>query len=178
MALEIERRFLVKDVLRMRDLGDWRESDKIELIRQGYLTDTPDIAIRIRLIYELHYLNNMPVQGKFKEAILTIKYPRNSLSQLVRCEYEWPIEKEKDAFDLYKKCIYKISKIRHYLTHDKVSDIDFVLDLFTKIPIIIIEMEMKDETFKNAEYGNRDVFEEVTDDPRYSNFYLAKHFSE
>ena len=148
MALEIERKFLVK-----KELLPFAEQ-KIKMI-QGYIPAEAGTVVRIRTENEV--------------AKLTIKAKK---SDLVRYEYEYDIPVE-DALEMLDKLCEKplVEKIRHIIPHGNHT---WEVDYFEKENqgLIVAEIELDDEseTFVKPEWVDR----EVTDKKEYRNNYLAK----
>lgn len=151
MALEIERKFLVKDD------GYKQEAERCCRIAQGYICSTRGKTVRIRICD--------------RKGFLTIKGPseEGGLSR-----YEW--EKEialADAEDLLKICEPgMIDKTRYMVPAGKHW---FEVDEFhgDNDGLVIAEVELSDEneTFQRPSF----LGEEVTGDVKYYNSYLAKH---
>lgn len=151
MALEIERKFLVKDDVYKQ------EAERCCRIAQGYICSTRGKTVRIRICD--------------RKGFLTIKGPseEGGLSR-----YEW--EKEislADAEDLLKICEPgMIDKTRYMVPAGKHW---FEVDEFhgDNDGLVIAEVELSDEneTFQRPSF----LGEEVTGDVKYYNSYLAKH---
>lgn len=89
MAVEIERKFLVRD-------DSWNDGTPGVRIAQGYLSLDPERSVRVRLAGE--------------NAWLTVK---GAASGITRAEYEYPIPMD-DARALLKICLQSvIDKTRH-----------------------------------------------------------------
>jgi adenylate cyclase len=149
MAVEIERKFLVKD-------DSWRREATAERIRQGYLCSFEDRAVRARIVGN--------------RAFLTIKGAKNGVS---RFEYEYQIPVEDAAEMLDRLCEWPlIEKTRHHVT---VDGREWVIDVFEgdNVGLVVAEVELVDEmqVIEVPAWAG----EEVSDDPRYFNVNLAKH---
>jgi adenylate cyclase len=121
MALEIERRFLVRGDA-WRSLVSWSQP-----LRQGYLVATAEgFTVRVR-------------QSEL-EAWLTLKAAA-SADGLVRHEYEYPIPL-RDAADLLALCPSQVAKMRHGLA---LSGGVWVLDEFqgANAPLVVAEVELE-----------------------------------
>ena len=150
MALEIERKFLVKNEL-------WRNYVVSESrLQQGYLANQKNASVRIRT-------------GKGK-AHLNIKSSTLGIRRL-EFEYEIPMA---DAVEMLHEIaeqpfIDKIRYIVHYAGHD------WELDVFEgeNRGLVVAELELasEDEQFELPEWAG----EEVSDDVRYYNVNLIKH---
>ena len=142
MALEIERRFLVRGEL-------WRPhalSDR--LIRQGYLASGGEgLTLRVRLA--------RPSAGPMA-AFLTLKLPATGADlpgpehgdaipaagvALTREEYEYPIPST-DAEALLERCPHRLGKTRFAMD---LPGGDWVLDVFegANAPLVVAEVELE-----------------------------------
>ncbi|MBO6247855.1 MAG: CYTH domain-containing protein [Bacteroidales bacterium] len=150
MALEIERKFLVK--------GDFKkEAHKAYHIVQGYISPIPGKSVRVRI--------------RDNEGFLTIKGKRSS-SGLSRFEWEKPISLE-EATELLNLCDSKvIDKTRHLV---KAGDHTFEVDEFhgDNEGLVVAEVELgsEDEAFDRPDW----LGEEVSADPRYRNSALISN---
>jgi CYTH domain-containing protein len=125
MALEIERRFLVRGEL-------WRPHAVGEhLIRQGYLASSEGLTLRVRLA--------RPPEGPMA-AFLTLKLPVPG-EALTRQEYEYPIPAP-DAEALLERCDHRLGKTRFRLD---LPGGDWVLDVFegSNAPLVVAEVELE-----------------------------------
>jgi len=152
MALEIERRFLIKN-------DNWKEfiTKKI-FIEQGYLSKSlDDWIIRIRFT------------GKdFKIAL------KKHVESFTNLEFEYSIPR-KDGEIIMSNLSNTIKKERFFLEVEKKS---WIIDCFKEknYPLKIAEIELS----KEEEYLSLPSFisKEITGLKHYSNFYLAnKPFS-
>lgn len=147
MAIEIERKFLVKN-------ESWRSAARDAVaIRQFYLDARDDFSVRVRVV-------------DAAKAFLTIKTGRG----LSRGEFEYEIPLA-DAADLEAARIgVAIGKRRHRVPHgDHTIEIDvYEGDL---APLVVAEIELRSE----ADTVDLPAFlgREVTGDPAYSNARLA-----
>lgn len=150
MAIEIERKFLVKN-------DSWRLEaiSSIEIV-QAYIFLTEEKVMRVRL------------KGEY--AILSLKAKTDSA--LVRLEYEYEIPKL-DALEMIEKLSegFVIRKIRHFVqTNSDIWEIDEFLD--ENHGLVIAEIEM------NSEHQELDLpqwlGDEVTNDSRYINAALSQ----
>ncbi len=142
MALEIERRFLVRGEL-------WRPQAVGEsLIRQGYLASGREgLTLRVRLA--------LPPEGPMA-AFLTLKLPAAGEGltgpehgepipaageALTRQEYEYPIPAD-DAEALLERCDHRLGKTRFALD---LPGGDWVLDVFegANAPLVVAEVELE-----------------------------------
>jgi len=119
MALEIERRFLVRGQA-------WRQHQRWQAeLRQGYLTSAADgLTLRVRC----------DGQGS---AWLTLKLPAAGIA---RQEFDYAIP-EADALALLEQCPVALAKRRHGLD---LPGGDWVLDVFSgsNAPLVIAEVEL------------------------------------
>ncbi len=149
MAMEIERKFLVKNEM-------WREgivSDSV--LKQGYLSSQPSATVRVR------------IDGQ--QAFLTIKSKTIGIS---RAEFEYPIPLA-DADDMLQAIAQKplIDKIRYKVRCGKhVWDLDIFKGENLGLIVAEVELNHEDEAFLLPPW----VGEEVSGDSRYFNSNLAK----
>lgn len=157
MGIEIERKFLV-DPSKLPKLGEG------SAIAQGYLSFSPAVRIRTK---------------DRTKAYLTIK-GEGTISRL-ELEYEIPLL---DATYLFAEAHAFIEKVRHEI---KVGAHTWEVDVFYDedaiddplgdgvCPVVgylaEIELSSEDEEFVKPDW----VTEEVTEDPRYSNAWMAQH---
>ncbi len=150
MAQEIERKFLVK--------GDFKSQvSKATKIVQGYLSSTPERAVRVRI--------------KGDKGFLTIKGIGND-SGTSRYEWEREISVE-DATDLLKICEPgAIDKTRYIV---KAGNHTFEVDEFygdnNGLTVAEVELKSEDEQFEKPDW----LGEEVTGDVKYYNSMLMKN---
>lgn len=150
MAIEIERKFLVK--------GDaWRDRvESASRITQGYLAADPRVTVRVRLCGDRAYL--------------TIKGEAKGIS---RSEFEYPIPvADAEAMLRGLTALPPVDKVRHLI---RIGGHLWELDVFegANAGLVMAEVELaaEDEAFDLPDWAG----EEVTGDPRYYNAYLAKH---
>lgn len=150
MALEIERKFLIK--------GDFKQyAYAHENIVQGYLSSVPERTVRIRI--------------KGDKAFITIK---GAGDESGTSRYEW--EKEipaEEARELIKLCEPGIiDKVRYYIKNGiRKFEVDEFFGDNEGLVMAEIELADKDEAFDIPEW----LGEEVTRDKRYYNSYLVKY---
>ncbi|MDD3575838.1 CYTH domain-containing protein [Halothiobacillus sp.] len=153
MALEIERKFLLKD-------DSWRAAvTSSRRLSQGYLTTLTDGAkasVRVRIGGDQAYLN--------------IKSMRLGMS---RDEFEYPIPNEDAEHMLANLCSGAvIEKIRHQVHFAGLLwEIDEFLGANQGLVVAEVELNSEDQTFHKPDW----VGEEVTEDPRYYNVSLVRH---
>ena len=150
MAIEIERKFLLRD-------DSWRtEVERAERMRQGYLVIDAVRSVRIRVAGAIAHLN--------------IKSATKGIS---RDEYEYaiPIAEAEQMLDTL--CAEPlIEKTRYWVNHQgHVWEIDEFAG--ANADLIVAEIELSDpgETFVMPTW----VGQEVTDDLRYYNAALARN---
>ncbi|WP_295393184.1 CYTH domain-containing protein [uncultured Thiodictyon sp.] len=149
MALEIERKFLVKnDAWRGAVECEWR-------ILQGYLATSGDLTVRVRL--------------RGDDAFLTIKGPPRGP---VRSEFEYAIPpedgeamlRELAILPLIDKTRYRVPCGAHYW------DLDVFAGDNAGLVLAEIELKREHEPFEHPAWAGL----EVTGDLRYSNANLAR----
>ena len=150
MALEIERKFLVRN-------EDWREDVSASaIIRQGYFCRTPLLRARIRVFGE--------------KGFVTLK---SEPGVMMRHEFEYEIPKT-DALEIIKLFSIEplIAKTRYDVIHEGML---WAVDVFTgaNAGLVIAEVELEHETQRIAIPSW--AGEEVTSDRRYGNSNLARY---
>ena len=153
MALEIERRFLIKN-------DNWKEFiNKKIYIEQGYLSNSLDSwIIRVRLIG--------------KNSKITLK---KHIKGFTNFEFEYSIPRG-DAETIMSNLSNTIKKDRYFLEIDKKS---WIIDCFKEnnYPLEIAEIELSNE--KEDFILPSFISKEITGLAHYSNFSLAYNpFSE
>lgn len=149
MGLEIERKFLVSS-------DGWRSQHSGISIIQGYLLAANHTTVRVRIANQ--------------DAYLTLK---SKVENLTRQEFEYPIPLE-DAQAILSLCddLGVISKIRYKIP---MGDLVWEVDEFTAANqgLILAEVELSsaDQSVPLPPW----IGQEVSDDPRYFNSYLAQH---
>ena len=153
MAIEIERKFLVKNIPR-------HEIKYSHKIRQGYIAKNKDRVIRIR--------------QKENDYFITIKGNKIGIS---RFEFEYPIPRNDGEILLENFCQEEvIEKTRHYVENKGHT---WELDVFhgNNEGLIVAEIELmsEDQAFHIPSWIGR----EVTDKEKYYNMnLLEKPFKE
>ena len=156
MAKEIERKFLVRDWKSIKPkLGTpW-------LIRQGYLVNTPEKTVRIRVA------NWGPWYTK---ATLTVK---GKTTGITRDEYEFALDNFAEASEILERMCSPILRKHRYIwmQGDKKWEIDEFID--GNAPLVIAEIELADEeeTLDLPEW----IGEEVSLNSRYYNSNLVEY---
>jgi len=149
MAIEIERKFLLRD-------DSWREQAGAGMVySQGYLASDPLSSVRVRLAGDKAWLN-------IKKATSAIR----------RLEYEYPIPVEDAAEILKELCVGgRIDKTRYHVTHaSHLWEVDVFEGENTGLVVAEIELTDEQEIFEMPSW----LGEEVSHDPRYYNMNLAK----
>jgi CYTH domain-containing protein len=145
MGVEIERRFLV---LTDKLPEDFSEAYSY-LIDQTYLSVDPWVRVRI-------YRTNTP------KSVLTVKGKGTIRRPEVNCEI--PLAKAQEMWPLGK---FTIHKLRHEYER---WEVDEFTDRHAGLWLAEIELKSEDEKFEKPDW----VGEEVTEDIRYTNAYLAE----
>lgn len=150
MALEIERKFLVKS-------NTWKASaDAGTRFSQGYLCDSGPGSVRVRVEGDRANIN-------IKSA--TISMQRHEF------EYEIPLQDAEEM--LARICIRPIIEKTRYLIETGIHT--WEVDVFhgDNAGLVVAEIELThaDQEFIRPEW----LGEEVTDDHRYYNVCLVKH---
>ena len=148
MAIEIERKFLVKD-------DSWKsQASKGQNCKQGYLVGDAKKTVRVRV---------MGHQG-----FLTVKGATQGFSRL---EFEYEID-EPDAAYMLMLCENIVEKTRYLIEHEGMT---WELDVFegSNEGLVMAEIELKSEeqSFDLPVWAGA----EVTGDIRYYNASLANH---
>ena len=149
MAIEIERKFLLRDTR-------WRaEVQRSADMRQGYLAGSERCSIRVR------------VSGS--EAHLNIK---SATLGITRSEFEYAVPLA-DAEDMLNTLCgpQQLHKTRHYVRHQGHEwEVDEFHGANAGLVVAELELETSDEHFARPEW----LGEEVSDDPRYYNSRLVE----
>ena len=150
MALEIERKFLVKN-------DSFKASAvKTIFIEQGYLTNGKDCTVRVRIADE--------------NAVITIKSKNNDHS-IAHHEWEYAIPLE-DARTMMTICGSNvIRKTRHLIPAGKHTfEVDVFHDDNDGLVIAEVELSAEDEPFEHPNWLGK----EVTGEKRYYNAFIAR----
>ncbi len=148
MALEIERKFLVKE-------GAWRNEQGTKY-RQGYLNSDKERTVRVRILDDKGYLT---VKGISRGAVR------------VEYEYEIPITEAGAMLDdLCEKPL--IEKIRFKIEYKGlIWEVDEFFGENLGLIVAEVELESEDQKFVKPEWLGK----EVTEDPKYFNANLIHH---
>lgn len=153
MAVEIERKFLLKD-------DRWRAVvTSSRRLSQGYLTSLSEgskASVRVRLGGDQAYLN-------IKSMTLG----------MARDEFEYSIPHEDAEHILAHLCSGAvIEKIRHHVPIDGLLwEIDEFLGANEGLVVAEVELHSEDQAFEKPDW----IADEVTADPRYYNVSLVQH---
>lgn len=149
MSVEIERKFLVYG-------EEWKSLGKPVLLRQGYLSSTPERVVRVR------------IEGD--DAMLTIK-GRNVGA--IRSEWEYPIPFGDAAALLDQLCERPlIEKYRYRIEyHGFTWEIDEFLGENVGLVVAEIELQSEQQQFDKPDW----IGDEVTHDTRYFNANLIRY---
>jgi CYTH domain-containing protein len=146
MAIEIERKFLV--------VGDgWLAGARASRIEQGYLSNNPEVSVRIRI--------------RDERATITVKGERSGLS---RDEFEYPVPID-DARAMMELCVLPpLAKTRHdVIFAGKMWEVDVYSGRHAGMVIAEIELASEADEIELPPW----VGLEVTHDRRYRNSELA-----
>ena len=147
MAIEIERKFLVRD-------HSWKEGVTGKLYRQGYLSREKGRTVRVRRVGE--------------KAFLTVKGAGDGLSR-PEYEYEIPVADGQELLDtLCEQPL--IEKIRYLVHHaGMIWEVDEFLGENSGLVVAEIELSSPEQSFEKPPW----LGIEVTGDPRYYNSCLS-----
>lgn len=150
MAIEIERKFLVRD-------DSWRpHASTAAYYRQGYLVTSRRCSVRVRVAGDDGFLN-------IKGATLGAS----------RAEYEYPIPVQ-DAEEMLERLCTRplIEKTRYFVRSGRHTwEVDVFEGENTGLVLAEIELRHAHEEFERPAW----LGEEVTDDRRYYNARLVEH---
>ena len=150
MALEIERKFLINEIL-------WNTFDKPDglICKQTYLHKEIDKTIRVRVLGEKGFIT-------FKGRTVGFTKPE--------FEYEIPLSDAKEMIEMFGELV--IDKIRYIIPF---KEHNWEVDVFfgDNAGLIVAEIELKseDEHFAKPEW----IDKEVTGDLRFSNSNLQSN---
>ena len=151
MAIEIERKFLVKGD------GYKKEAFQVSHIAQGYLNSDPFRSVRVRVRDDKGYLT---IKGAGNESGMS--------------RYEW--EKEipvTEAKELLHLCEPGIIEKTRYLV--KKGELTFEVDEFhgdnDGLVMAEVELQSEDEPYEKPDF----IGQEVTGDRRYYNSHLREY---
>ncbi len=150
MGVEIERKFLTRS-------DDWEHQAVNSVpVRQGYLARGPEASVRVRIAGD--------------QAWLTVKGPTRGIA---RSEFEYPIPIEDARQLLDHHCAGRhIEKRRFFVpAGEHLWEVDRFEGPNAGLVLAEIELSRPDEHFVIPQW----VGEEVSDDVRFFNAYLAEH---
>ena len=148
MAVEIERRFLVKNEA-------WRGLVTPKLLYQGYLSVEKERTMRVRIVGD--------------EAWVTIK---GYISDVSRHEFEYAIPVQDALTILEQMCPFKMKKHRYCIEYQgHVFEVDEYFGDNAPLVVAEIELPTEDTEFARPEW----LGEEITLDGRFTNAYLSQH---
>jgi adenylate cyclase len=149
MAVEIERKYLVKN-------DAWRSLGTGTVYRQGYIYTENRTTVRVRLAGDYAYL--------------TIKGKRVGAS---RSEFEYSIPREDGEIMLETLCDRPlIEKVRYQISQgDLVWEVDEFAGENSGLILAEVELQEENQVITLPDW----IGEDVTDDSRYYNSYLARH---
>jgi adenylate cyclase len=149
MGIEIERKFLVTD-------DEWKGLAMGTLYRQGYLSSTKKLTVRVRIAGD--------------KAFLTIKGETSGIS---RMEYEYPIPVEDARVMLAELCEQPIIEKKRYTINYQgfVWEVDEFFGENEGLLVAEIELEAEGQEFEKPPW----VGMEVSSDRRYCNASLVKN---
>ncbi len=149
MAIEIERKFLVRD-------DSWRmHADAGTRYRQGYLGSDPQCSVRVRIAAE--------------QAWLSVKSATSAISRL---EYEYliPLSDAEELLDGLCSTA-PVEKTRFLVKHaGHVWEVDVFAGANAGLTVAEIELDDEKEVFAEPAW----LGAEVSHDPRYFNMNLAQ----
>lgn len=149
MGVEIERKFLVRD-------DRWKALGQGVLLRQGYLSSSPERIVRVR------------IEGE--SAVLAIK---GRTTGATRSEWEYPIPMADAQAFLDALCERPIIEKRRYRIpyEGLVWEVDEFLGDNAGLIVAEVELTSEGQVFAKPEW----IAEEVTHDPRYFNANLLRN---
>jgi adenylate cyclase len=150
MALEIERKFLIRN-------DEWRrDADAGRLFRQGYLIGARQASVRVRIEGDRGFLN-------IKSMTLGV----------TRQEYQYPIPLDEAEEMLATLCEQPlVEKTRYCVRHGgHIWEIDVFAGDNAGLVVAEVELNSERESVELPPWAGV----EVSDDPRYYNVNLVKH---
>jgi adenylate cyclase len=150
MALEIERKFLLKN-------DNWRSGKETGILyRQGYLSIEPERVVRVRVADQT--------------GVITIK-GKSEGAQRKEFEYEIPLSDAGELLD--KLCLNPlIEKYRYKIDYENfIWEIDEFIGDNSGLILAELELQNAHQKFTYPDW----VGEEVTDDPKYYNSNLVEN---
>lgn len=151
MAWEIEKKYLVDEVAVKRLIEE--NNLKSNLIIQGYLKNSEDGVVRVRVSNNNGYLTIKSKNIGIKRKEFEYEIPENEASEML-FDIEQKIIKERFVFEYF----------------GKKWEIDFFLGKLQGLIIAEIELESEDEEFEKPHW----LLEDVSEDQNYFNNNLIK----
>ena len=155
MAVEIERRFLVRDAA-----AAMRMQEAASFISQGYFGCIDRMRVRVRILADEH--NRC-------RGVLSFKGPRRGLCRL---EFEYPLALSRARRALNSLPLPQIIQKTRY--HVPYEGLDWSVDWFegSNIGLVLAEVELEhpDQEIRLPPW----VGDDVTFNPRYRNSHLAR----
>lgn len=146
--LEIERKFLVKDLSFLKDTNHTKSN-----ISQGYLIEATGKSLRVRI--------------KNDSAYLTIKFGENPL---VRQEFEYRID-FKEGLELLNLCPKVLKKVRYVFEEAQFQwEVDVFQEGLEGLCLAEIELEHPDQVIQLPNW----IGEEVTHKEEFLNINLIQ----
>ncbi|MES9856745.1 MAG: CYTH domain-containing protein [Sedimenticola sp.] len=150
MAIEIERKFLVKS-------DDWKASVVSEsVLKQGYLANQPNASVRVRTGNGKAYLNIKSVTIGIKRAEFEYEIPLDDAEDMLAQVAEQPF---------IDKTRYKVKCGEH------IWDLDVFEGANSGLIVAEVELNSEDETFELPSWAGDEVSGEI----RYYNVNLVQH---
>ena len=168
MALEIERRWLLKNI--PDKIKGLQYTDEI-LIEQHYLKEG-DKVVRYRKIVKNVLSDEMKIQ-KVKTYFRTTK---EQLEVGVFEEKEDEVSERRFRKKFYSvQTAYKSIVKKRYIYYDKKNKLKYEFDFYKNLTLIILEIELKDikQDLKLPKEVEAEVIKELTGDNSFSNYNLA-----
>lgn len=148
MAIEIERKFLVKS-------DDWRAHvQRSKRIVQAYLAISEQMSVRVRVVDE-------------RDATLTIK-SRGASTGRLEFEYQLPLDDARTLLELRVGSL--LTKVRHIV---QINELTWEIDVFSGENAGLVLAEVELQSAAQAVTIPSWIGDEVSHDERYTNGSLA-----
>lgn len=149
MGVEIERKFLVIG-------NEWKTLARPVLMRQAYLSSSPERVVRVRIEGELAYLTIKSANQGISRSEWEYAIPVNDAQEMLASVCEQPI----------------IEKLRYRIPYgDHLWELDEFLGENAGLCVAEIELSSEQEAFLRPAW----LGSEVSHDHRYANARLFKH---
>ncbi|MCP8883413.1 CYTH domain-containing protein [Devosia sp. XJ19-1] len=150
MAIEIERKFLVKG-------DDWRASSTgSAALRQGYLSTSAKATVRIRILDD-------------SRAVLTLKGPTDGISR-AEFEYEVPLDEGRALLEMSRPNV--VEKRRYLVPHGGLTwEVDVFEGAHAGLVMAEVELASADQSVDLPAWAGT----EVSHDDRYANASLSRN---